>query len=212
MIDHTLLKPDATEPEVRKLCKEAKEYGFTFVIVNPCWIAACKDELKGTDIKVGVTLGFPLGQMLKETKAAEAEDIIKAGGDEIDMVMNVGKLLSGDETYVHDDIKGVVDVCHKRGIKCKVILEICLLTNEQIEKACKICEKAGADYVKTSTGFSGPGATVEAVALMRKSCGPKVLVKAAGGIRNLEQAKAMAAAGAVRLGTSAGIAIAKELA
>jgi deoxyribose-phosphate aldolase len=159
-IDHTLLKPDASEKDLKRICDEAKQYGFTVIAINPCWVPFCKKELAGTDIMIDATVGFPLGQMLKESKAAECEDVINAGAGEIDMVINVGKLLSGDDDYVYEDIKGVADCCHRHGILCKVILETCLLTPEQITRACELSQKAGADYVKTSTGFSGPGASV----------------------------------------------------
>jgi len=210
-IDHTILKPDATETEVKRICDEAKQYGFTVVVVNPCWIPFCKKQLEGTDITIVTVLGFPLGQNLTESKVSECEEIISAGAGEIDMVINVGKLLSGDESYVYEDIKKVAACCHKHGRICKAILETCLLSEEQIVKACKIAESAGADYVKTSTGFSSGGATVETVRLMRKTCSPKVKIKASGGIRTLAQAGAMVEAGADRLGTSAGVAIAGEL-
>jgi deoxyribose-phosphate aldolase len=209
-IDHTILKPDATEAEVKRICDEAKQYGFTVVVVNPCWIPFCKKQLKETDITIVTTLGFPLGQNLTESKVSECEDVIRAGAGEVDMVLNVGKLLSGDETYVYDDIKGVADCCHTHNKACKVILETCLLTDEQIVKACEIAEKAGADYVKTSTGFSSHGATVETVRMMRKTCSPNIKIKASGGIRTLAQARAMVEAGADRLGTSSGAAIAGE--
>ncbi|MDR2210361.1 MAG: deoxyribose-phosphate aldolase [Spirochaetaceae bacterium] len=210
-IDHTLLKPGAREEDLKRLCTEAKQYGFTAIAINPCWIPLCKKELEGTGILIVATVGFPLGQMLTETKAGECEDAINAGAGEIDMVINLGKLLSGDEDYVFKDIKAAADCCHRRGIKCKVILETALLTEGQIVRACEIAEKAGADYVKTSTGFNGPGAAVEHVRLMRKSCGSAVKIKAAGGIRSLSQARAMVEAGADRIGTSAGLAIAAEL-
>jgi deoxyribose-phosphate aldolase len=210
-IDHTLLKADAREDDLRRLCAEAKQYGFTVIAINPCWIPLCKKELEGTGIMITATVGFPLGQMLTETKASECRDAINAGAAEIDMVMNLGKLLSGDEDYVFADIKAAADCCHRRGVKCKVILETCLLTEDHIVRACTLAERAGADYVKTSTGFNGPGATVEHLRLMRKSCGPAVKIKAAGGIRSLAQARAMVEAGADRIGTSAGISIAAEL-
>jgi deoxyribose-phosphate aldolase len=210
-IDHTILKPDATETEVKRICDEAKQYGFTVVVVNPCWIPFCKEQLQGTGIAIVTTLAFPLGQTLKESKVLECENSLRAGADEIDMVINIGKLLSGDETYVFEDIRGVADCCHRHNKVCKVILETCLLTEDKIVKACQIAEKAGADYVKTSTGFSSGGATVETVRLMRKTCAAGVKIKASGGIRTLEQARAMVEAGADRLGTSAGVAIAKAL-
>ncbi|MDR2552221.1 MAG: deoxyribose-phosphate aldolase [Treponema sp.] len=211
-IDHTFLKPNATEEDIRRICGEAKRFGFTAVAVNPCWISCCKKELAGTDIIIDATVGFPLGQMLKESKAAECTDVIREGAGEVDMVMNVGKFLSGDFDYVYEDIKGVAGCCHSSGIQCKVILETCFLTDEQIVRACGIAEKAGADYVKTSTGLNGSGATAEIIRLMRKSCGPSVKIKAAGGIRTLAQARIMEEAGADRIGTSAGTAIAAELA
>jgi len=210
-IDHTILKPDATEAEVKRICDEARQYGFTVVVVNPCWIPFCKKQLEGTGITIVTVLGFPLGQNLTESKVSECKDLIRAGAGEIDMVLNIGKLLSGDETYVYEDIKNAAACCHQHGRLCKVILETCLLTEEQIVKACKIAEEAGADYVKTSTGFSSGGATVETVRLMRKTCSPRVKIKASGGIRTLAQARAMVEAGADRLGTSAGVAIAGEL-
>jgi deoxyribose-phosphate aldolase len=210
-IDHTILKPDATEAEVKRICDEAKQYGFTVVVVNPCWIPFCKRQLEETNITIVTTLGFPLGQTLKESKVSECKDAISAGAGEVDMVINLGKLLSGDETYVYEDIKGVSDCCRQHGKVCKVILETCLLNDGQIIKACEIAEKAGADYVKTSTGFSSGGATVETVRLMRKTCSPRVKIKASGGIRTLAQARAMVEAGADRLGTSAGVAIVGEL-
>jgi len=210
-IDHTILKADATQADVARICDEAKQYGFTVVVVNPCWIPFCKEQLMNTNIAIVTTIAFPLGQTQKESKVSECEDAIRAGADELDMVLNVGKLLSGDETYVYEDIKGVAGCCHKHGKLCKVILETCLLNDGQIINACKIAEKAGADYVKTSTGFSAGGATVETVRLMRKTCSPRVKIKASGGIRSLAQARAMVEAGADRLGTSAGVAIAAEL-
>jgi deoxyribose-phosphate aldolase len=210
-IEHTLLKPDARREDLAKLCAEAAEYGFGLVAINPCWTEYCKEQLKGTGVLVDAAVGFPLGQSLKETKIAECEHCIGAGADEIDMVINIGKLIDGDETCVYEEIKGVVDCCHHFRHVCKVILETALLSQAQIVTACKIAEKAGADFVKTSTGFSGAGATTENVALMRASVGPAVKIKAAGGIRNLEQARAMISAGADRIGTSAGVVIFREL-
>jgi deoxyribose-phosphate aldolase len=210
-IEHTLLKPDARREDLAKLCAEAIEYGFGLVAINPCWTGYCRERLKGTGVLVDAAVGFPLGQSLRETKIAECEHCIGAGADEIDMVINIGKLIDGDEDYVYQDIKGVVDCCHRFHRLCKVILETALLSKARIVTACKIAEKAGADFVKTSTGFSGPGATTENVALMRASVGPAVKIKAAGGIRSLEQARAMISAGADLIGTSAGVKIAGEL-
>ena len=209
-IEHTFLKPNATEKELRVLCEEAKEYGFGFVAVNPAWVSFCKKELRGTSVLVDAAVGFPLGQVLSITKKEEARHCIAAGADEIDMVMNIGMLIAGDEDYVYQDILGVVTVCHEAGILCKVIIETCLLSDEQKIKACQIAEKAGADFVKTSTGFSTGGATVEDIVLMRKTVSNQVRIKASAGIRNLEQALALIAAGADRLGTSAGVLIAQE--
>jgi deoxyribose-phosphate aldolase len=210
-IEHTLLKPDARREDLAKICAEAIEYEFGLVAINPCWTEYCKERLKGTGVLVDAAVGFPLGQSLKETKIAECEHCIGAGADEIDMVINIGKLIDGDENYVYEEVKGVVDFCHRFRRICKVILETALLSKTQIVRACEIAEKAGADFVKTSTGFSGTGATIENVALMRASVGPGVKIKASGGIRNLEQARAMISAGADRIGTSAGIRIAREL-
>jgi deoxyribose-phosphate aldolase len=210
-IEHTLLKPDARREDLAKLCAEAVEYGFGLVAINPCWTAYCGERLDGTGILVDAAVGFPLGQSLPETKIAECEHCIAAGAGEIDMVINVGKLIDGDETFVYEEIKSVTDCCHRSRLICKVILETALLSKEQIVSACKIAEKAGADFVKTSTGFSGAGATTENVALMRASVGPKLRIKAAGGIRSLEQVRALVSAGADRIGTSAGVRIAGEL-
>ena len=209
-IEHTFLKPDATKKDLKVLCDEAKEYGFGFVAVNPAWVSYCKKELAGTSVLVDAAVGFPLGQTLSITKKEEARHCIAAGADEIDMVMNVGMLIAGEEEYVYQDIHGVVKLCHEAGISCKVIIETCLLTEEQKIKACIIAEEAGADFVKTSTGFSTGGATVEDIMLMRKTVSDKVRIKASAGIRNLEQALALIDAGADRLGTSAGVLIAQE--
>ena len=209
-IEHTYLKPNALESDLLKLCNEAKEYGFGFVAVNPAWVSFCKQQLKGSGVLVDAAVGFPLGQTLTETKIAECQQCINAGADEIDMVMNVGKLIDGDYEYVYQDIKGVVDASHEHHILCKVILETCLLNEEQKITACQIVERAGADFVKTSTGFSTGGATVSDIELMRKTVSSKVKIKASAGIRNLEQALALIEVGADRLGTSAGVSIAQE--
>jgi len=209
-IEHTYLKADAREADLLKLCNEAKEYGFGFVAINPAWISFCKKHLADSDVLIDAAVGFPLGQSLTEVKVYETKQCIAAGADEIDMVMNIGKLIDGDNEFVYFDIKEVVEACHQEGIPCKVILETCLLNEEQIITACQISERAGADFVKTSTGFSTEGATIENIALMRKSVSEKVRIKASAGIRDLQQALALIEVGADRLGTSAGVIIAEE--
>ncbi|OGF74089.1 deoxyribose-phosphate aldolase [Candidatus Giovannonibacteria bacterium RIFCSPHIGHO2_02_43_13] len=208
-IDHTLLKPDATRGQIVKLCHEAKDYGFASVCVNPVWIPKCVVELKDlgqkTDVKVCSVVGFPLGASWRNIKADEARQAFLQGADEIDMVMNVGMLKSGDLLEVKLDIQSV-RLAVSRAI-LKVIIETCLLTLEEKILACKIAQDACADFVKTSTGFSTGGATVEDVKLMRKTVGPKMGVKASGGIQDYAMAMAMINAGATRLGCSAGIAI-----
>lgn len=206
--DHTILKPDATKEEVIKVCDEAKEYGFASVCVNECYTELVSKELQGTDVEVCVVVGFPLGASSGEAKAAETRLAVEKGADEIDMVINVGALK--DELYdvVEADIKAVRKACE--GKTLKVIIETCLLTDEEKVKACEISVKAGADFVKTSTGFSTGGATVKDVALMRKTVGESVGVKASGGIRDYETAIAMIEAGANRLGTSATVKIVNE--
>ena len=205
MIDHTLLKPEATKEQVKKICEEAVEYGFHSVCVNSSFVYYCASLLKDSDVKVCTVIGFPLGAMSTAGKAAEAKAAVADGAEELDMVIHVGMIKSGDWDYVRQDIASVVEAA-----LVKVILETCLLTDEEKEKACRICLEAGADYVKTSTGFSTGGATVEDVALMRKTVGDKAGVKASGGIRTLADVKAMAQAGASRIGASAGVAIVKE--
>ncbi len=209
LIDHTILKPDATKDEVKKLCEEAKEYGFYSVCVNSSFVYYCAQQLKDSDVKICAVAGFPLGAMSTDAKTAEALAAIEDGADEIDMVIHVGMVKSGDWDYVKQDIASVVEAAGGRAI-VKVILETCLLTDEEIVTACQICKEAGAAFVKTSTGFSTGGATVKAVSLMRKTVGPVMGVKASGGIRTLEKAKEMAAAGADRLGTSSGVQIMKK--
>lgn len=204
-IDHTLLYADATKDRIAKLCAEAKEYDFASVCVNTCWARYAAELLKGTDVNVCVVVGFPLGAMDTKSKAFEAKTAIENGATEVDMVINVGYLKSGMLKEAEEDIREVKKACGDKHLK--VIIEACLLTDEEKVTACELSEKAGADFVKTSTGFSSWGAKVEDVALMRKTVGNRLGVKAAGGIRDAETAKKMIEAGASRLGCSAGIAI-----
>ncbi|OCG57223.1 MULTISPECIES: deoxyribose-phosphate aldolase [unclassified Gilliamella] len=204
-IDHTLLAMNATEDQIRKLCDEAKEYHFYSVCVNSGYVPLAASLLNGSDVKVCSVVGFPLGAMQTCVKAYETEMAIKGGAQEIDMVINVGWLKSNDWDAVKNDIEAVFKACGQ--VPLKVILETCLLTKEEIVKVCTICKEIGVAFVKTSTGFSVSGATVEDVKLMRKTVGDKMGVKASGGIRNRETAEAMIQAGATRLGASAGIAI-----
>ena len=206
MIDHTILKPDATQEDVKKLCDEAAAYGFHSVCVNSSFVYYCAQLLKETDVKVCTVVGFPLGAMSTDGKVGETLTAVYDGAEEIDMVIHVGMIKSGNWQYVKDDIAAVVEAAAGRAI-VKVILETCLLTDEEKIKACQICKEAGADFVKTSTGFSKGGATAADVALMRRTVGPVMGVKASGGIRTAEKAREMAEAGADRLGTSSGIAI-----
>ncbi len=210
MIDHTLIEADATEEQVRTLCAEARQYGFATVSVNPTWVRLCAEELRGTPVKVDPAIGFPLGATTPEVKAYEAAQAIANGAQEVDMVINVGALKSQDYDLVQQDIAGVVQVAHAHKVTVKVILETALLTDEEKVKACELAQAAGADYVKTSTGFGPGGATLADVELMRRVVGPEMGVKAAGGIRSAETAWAMIAAGATRLGASAGIKILQE--
>jgi deoxyribose-phosphate aldolase len=206
MIDHTLLKPDATKEQIVKLCEEAKQYNFASVCVNPTWVATAAELLKGTDVNVCTVIGFPLGANTPETKAFEAKDAIEKGAAEVDTVINIGALKDGNDELVERDIRAVVDAAKGKAL-VKVIIEACLLTEEEKVRACELAVKAGADYVKTSTGFSTGGATVEDVALMRKTVGPDIGVKASGGVRDLQGAEAMIQAGATRIGASSGVAI-----
>lgn len=206
MIDHTILKPDATKEEVKKLCEEAAEYGFCSVCVNSSFVYYCAQQLKDCDVKVCTVVGFPLGAMSTDGKVSETVAAIEDGAEEIDMVVHVGMIKSRDWDYVKQDVASVVEAAGGRAV-VKVILETCLLTEEEIVTACQICKEAGAAFVKTSTGFSTGGASVKDVALMRKTVGLVMGVKASGGIRTLDKAKAMVAAGADRLGTSSGVAI-----
>ncbi len=207
MIDHTLLKPDATQQEIAQLCFEARKYGFASVCVNPTWVSLCAELLKGSPVKVCTVIGFPLGATSSETKAFEAETAIRQGATEIDMVINIGALKARDLDMVAKDILGVVNVSHSRGALVKVIIETVLLTDEEKTIASLISKEAGADFVKTSTGFAGGGATTHDVALMRKAVGPEMGVKASGGVRTFEDAESMIKAGATRIGASAGVKI-----
>lgn len=203
MIDHTLLKADAREAQIITLCEEAKEYDFASVCVNSGRVALCKNLLKDSDVKVCTVVGFPLGAMSSAAKAFEAKQAVADGADEIDMVLNIGALKDGDDEAVQKDIEAVVEAVSGRCVK--VILETCLLSKEEIVRACKICMDAKADFVKTSTGFSTAGATVENVKLMKDTVKDQCKVKAAGGVRTLADMEAMIAAGAERIGTSAGV-------
>lgn len=206
MIDHTILKADATEKEVEKLCKEALEYNFASVCINPSMVEKAASILKDSDVKVCTVIGFPLGATTSEVKAFETDDVIKKGATEVDMVINVGKLKDGDLNYVKKDIEAVVNAAKGRALT-KVIIETCLLTDEEKVTACKLSKEAGADFVKTSTGFSTGGATKEDIKLMRETVGPNLGVKASGGVRTREDAEAMIENGATRIGASASIAI-----
>ena len=208
-IDHTILKPEATVEEVKKLCKEAKEYGFASVCVNACYAKLVSTELSGTDVKTCVVVGFPLGAMTKEAKAFETAQAIENGATEIDMVINVGALKDKNYTLLKEDIEAVVNAAKGKAI-VKVIIETCLLTDEEKVKACEISKEAKADFVKTSTGFGAAGATKEDIALMRKTVGPELGVKASGGVRDFKTAMEMINAGASRIGASASISIVSE--
>jgi deoxyribose-phosphate aldolase len=207
LIDHTILKPEATRTDVIKICREAREYRFASVCVNPYWFPLVKAELSGSPVKVCTVVGFPLGATSTEAKVAETAAALRAGAQEIDMVINVGALRSGDTDAVKSDIQAVVRVSHEAGAIVKVILETALLDDTQKTVASKICKSAGADFVKTSTGFSTAGATAHDIALMRAAVGPNIGVKASGGIRTLQDVQAMTAAGATRIGASASVKI-----
>ena len=204
-IDHTLLKPAATAEQIDRLCDEAKQYGFIAVCVNPVWVKRVASNLRGTGVKVASVVGFPLGASTPEIKAMEARRALREGAREIDMVLNIGALKSGDHDLVLRDIRGVSEACREVGALNKVILETVLLSDEEKVIASRLSQLAKAHYVKTSTGFGGGGATVFDVALMRETVGPKMGVKASGGVGNAEQAQQMIAAGATRIGASAGI-------
>ncbi|RMI49102.1 deoxyribose-phosphate aldolase [Streptococcus iniae] len=204
-IDHTLLKADSVQSQIDQLLSEAKEYDFASVCINPSWVSYCANELKDSDVKVCTVVGFPLGATTAETKAFETKNAIENGADEIDMVLNIGRMKQGDYQAVEDDVRAVVEASGDKLVK--VIIEACLLIDEEKVKACQLSVAAGADFVKTSTGFSTGGATIEDVKLMRETVGPEVGVKAAGGARSLADAQAFIEAGATRIGTSAGVKI-----
>jgi deoxyribose-phosphate aldolase len=206
-IDHTLLKPDATAADIDKLCAEAKQHGFASVCINPVWVSRAAAFLKGTDVAVASVVGFPFGATISEIKAHETRQVIRDGAREIDMVINIGALKSGLHDLVREDIAKVSDACHESGAINKVIIEAALLTDAEKVIACRLAKDAKADFVKTSTGYASGGATVFDVALMREAVGPRIGVKAAGGIRTKSDVEEMIAAGATRIGASAGVKI-----
>src|SRR5512135_582837 len=207
MIDHTLLKPDATPDQIAQLCFEARKYGFASVCINPAWVELCAKLLEGSSVKVCSVIGFPLGATAPEVKAFETQNALDHGAGEIDMVINIGALKARDLELVARDIRGVVTPAHARGALVKVIIEAVLQTDEEKTIACLLSKEAGADFVKTSTGFAGGGATVHDVALMRRVVGPDMGIKAAGGVRTYADAESMIKAGATRVGASAGVKI-----
>lgn len=210
LIDHTLLKPEATESDIKKLCSEAAEFGFASVCVNPGWVKKATEFLRGTDVPVCTVIGFPLGATLPDVKAYEARRAIFNGAREVDMVINIGALKSGDDCLVEDDIRAVTEAAHENHILCKVIIETALLTDDEKVRACLAAKNAGADFVKTSTGFAKGGATADDVSLMRRTVGSALGVKASGGVKGIEDARAMFEAGATRIGASVGVKIAQE--
>jgi len=210
MIDHTLLKPDATPDQIAQLCFEARKYNFASVCVNPTWVKLCAELLKGSTAKVCTVIGFPLGATAPEVKAFEARNALQEGATEVDMVINIGALKARENDLVARDIRGVVDVAHEAGAICKVIIETSLLNDEEKVVACLLAKEAKADFVKTSTGFSSGGATVHDIELMRRTVGPEMGVKASGGVRTREDAENMIKAGATRLGASAGVKIIQD--
>ena len=210
VIDHTLLKPEASRDDIKKLCQEAVRFGFASVCINPWYVPLAAELVRGSAVKVCTVVGFPLGATLPQVKIYETEESIKAGAQEIDMVINVGALKSGQDEVVELDVRGVVETCHRGGGICKVILETALLTIEEKVRASVVCKTAGADFVKTSTGFGPGGATAEDVALMRAIVGSEIGVKAAGGIRTLDDLRKMVTAGATRIGASASVRILEQ--
>jgi deoxyribose-phosphate aldolase len=211
LIDHTLLKPEASEDQIAQLCYEAKKFHFVAVCVNPNWVSLCRQLLRGSEVKIASVVGFPLGAHATETKVFETAQAIKDGAEEIDMVINIGALKSGDDDIVERDIQAVVEVSHSLGASVKVIIEAALLSDDEKVRACILSKAARADFVKTSTGFGPGGATVHDVALMRKTVGPALGIKAAGGIRDLKTVDEMVKAGATRIGASASVKIIQEV-
>ncbi|MEW9106164.1 deoxyribose-phosphate aldolase [Paenibacillus sp.] len=209
-MDHTMLKADAVQADIAKLVEEAKQYQFASVCVNPTWVSYCAEQLAGTEVKVCTVIGFPLGASTSAVKALETQDAIANGATEVDMVINIGELKAGNDEFVQKDIEAVVKAASGKAL-VKVIIETCLLTDEQKVRVCELAVKAGADFVKTSTGFSTGGATREDVALMRKTVGQQTGVKASGGVRSLEDVNSMIEAGATRIGASSGVSIMKGL-
>ncbi len=210
LIDHTLLKPEASESDIKKLCNEAIQFGFASVCVNPSWVKRAAEFLKGSDIPVCTVIGFPLGATLPDVKAYEARRAIFNGAREVDMVINIGALKSGDDCAVEDDIRAVAEAAHENKVLLKVIIETALLTDEEKVRACLASKNAGADFVKTSTGFAKGGATADDVALMRRTVGRSLGVKASGGVKGIDDARKMFEAGATRIGASVGVKIAQE--
>ena len=211
IIDHTLLKPDATRNDIETLCREARELGFATVCVNPAWVARAAAQLAGSRVRVCAVAGFPLGATTPDAKSYETRRAIFDGAREVDMVINIGALKSGELDRVQRDIEAVTGLCREGDVVSKVIIEAALLTDEEKVTACTLAKAAGAGYVKTSTGFASGGATTADVRLMRRVVGPEMGIKAAGGIRTLEELKAMVRAGATRIGTSAGARIIREI-
>jgi deoxyribose-phosphate aldolase len=210
LVDHTLLKPEASDADIRRLCEEAAQYRFASVCVNPSWVRAAACNLGGSNVPVCTVVGFPLGATLPDVKAYEARRAIFDGAREVDMVINIGALKSGDDCAVEYDIRAVVEAAHEYDVLVKVIIEAALLTDDEKVRACLAAKRAGADFVKTSTGFAKHGATVADVALMRRTVGAGMGVKAAGGVKGIEDARAMVEAGATRIGASVGVKIAQE--
>jgi deoxyribose-phosphate aldolase len=210
LVDHTLLKPEASDADIRRLCEEAAQYKFASVCVNPTWVRAASCNLRGSNVPVCTVVGFPLGATLADVKAYEARRAIFDGAREVDMVINIGALKSNDDCAVEADIRAVVEASHEYDVLVKVIIEAALLTDDEKVRACLAAKRAGADFVKTSTGFAKSGATVADVALMRRTVGAEMGVKAAGGVKGIEDARAMVEAGATRIGASVGVKIAQE--
>ncbi|MCW1296926.1 MAG: deoxyribose-phosphate aldolase [Candidatus Parvarchaeota archaeon] len=211
MIDHTLLKPYATEKDIEKVCLEAKKYGFASVCVNPSYVSLASNLLKGSNVKVCTVIGFPLGANKTETKCLEAKLAIEDGASEIDMVINIGEMKNGNYSYVEDEIRKIVEIARSKGVISKVIVETCYLNEEEKRIACELAKRAGADFVKTSTGFGTKGADVNDVKLMREVVGSAMGIKASGGIKTIEQVIEMIKAGATRIGASASVEIIEDL-